>query len=325
MMIKEKTFKIFVKPKKNQNYVATILIGKKVYQEWENFSKRLVIQYCKNNNIGLIVFYKNLLPNKGYYSNPVFNKYLFADYFSKNMKFIENVCYMDHDILCNPLAPNIFNHLKKGKFSVVSKYKNTPYSRDDDYLKRKAAFMRKSYYQSSFPLDTALTINRKQTYKFHNWPDLGDYFCSGLFMFNIKEKSKFLKNIYYKYKKKNLRTLTTGEEPIMNYEFLKAKKVHWIDYKYQVLWLLEMNYRYPFLYKYKKNHKFIVDCIEHTLSENYFIHFSGKWPEGQMWKNKKILSDKTIKIFKKFNLFLKRKLKSKPRKKLIKFVGKKIN
>ena len=323
MKKKEKTYKIFVSPKKNQNYIASILIGNKVTKEWENFSKRLIVQYCKNNNIGLIIFYKNLVAKKGYYSNPVFNKYLFADYFKKNLKFIKNVCYMDHDILSNPLAPNIFKNFKKGKFSVVSKYKNTFYIHNDDYLKRKAAFMRKAYYQKSFPLDSALTINRAQTYHFHNWPDLGDYFCSGLFMFNIKEKSEFLKKIYYKYKNKKLATLTTGEEPIMNYEILKAKKVNWLSYKYQFLWLLEMNSKYPFLYKYKKNDKVVLDCIEHTLSENYFVHFSGKWPEGQMWKNKNIFSNKKIKFFKSFNSFLKKKLKSKPRKRLIKFKGNK--
>ena len=322
MKNQEKEYKIFVKPKKNQNYIVSILIGNKVNREWKNFSKRLVIKYCKNNNIGLIIFYKNLVDKKGYYSKPVFNKFLFADFFKKNLIFVKNVCYLDHDILCNPLAPNIFKNLKKGKFTVVSKYKNTFYNRDDDFLKRRAAFMRRAYYQKSFPLDSALTINRAQTYQYHNWPDMGDYFCSGLFMFNVKEKSDFLKNIYYKYKKKNLKTLTTGEEPILNYEILRSKQVHWISYKYQVMWLLEMNSKYPFLYKYKKNDKIIVDCIEHTLSENYFVHFSGKWPEGQMWKNKNIFSNKKIKFLKKFNFYLKKKLKSKPRKQLIKYIGK---
>ena len=84
--------------------------------------------------------------------------------------------------------------------------------------------MRKAYYQSSFPLDSALTISRSQTYHYHNWRDLGDYFCSGLLMFNIKEQSEFLKNIYNHYKEKNISTLTTGEEPIMNYEVLRKKK-----------------------------------------------------------------------------------------------------
>lgn len=321
MKKKQKDYKIFVRPKKNQNYIVSILIGDKVTREWKNFSKRLVVQYCKNNNIGLIILYKDLVVKKGYYSNPVFNKYLFPDYFKKNLKFIKNVCYLDHDVLCNPLAPNVFKHLKKGKFSVVSKYKNTFYDRNDDYLKRKAAFMRRAYYQKSFPLDSALTINRTQTYNYHKWPDLGDYFCTGLIMFNIKEKSEFMKNIYYKYRKKGFRALTTGEEPIMNYEILKTKKVNWISYRYQVLWLLEMNSKYPFLYKYKKNNKVTIDCIQHTLSENYFVHFSGKWPEGQLWKNKNIFSNKEINFYKKFNSYLKKKLQSKPRKRPIKYKG----
>ncbi len=315
----KKIYKIFLKPRKSKNYIVNILIGNKVKNEWENYSKNLLLQYCKNNNLGLIVFYKSFVVKKGYYSNPVFNKFLFADYISKYLKFIENVCYMDHDILCNPLAPNIFNFFKRDKFNVVSKYENTPYPQDDYFLKRRAAFMRKHYYQKSFPLDSALTISREDTYKFHNWPDLGNYFCSGIIMFNIKNKANFFLKIYKKYEKKNIFTLTTGEEPIINYEILKTKKINWLDYRFQALWLYEMNSKYPFLYKYKINQKIVKDCIENTLSENYFVHFSGKWPEGQMWKNKGIFTNKKINFYKKFNEYLKRKLKSKPRLKLIKY------
>ena len=35
----EKIYKIFVKPKKNQNYIVSILIGKKTNHEWDKFSK----------------------------------------------------------------------------------------------------------------------------------------------------------------------------------------------------------------------------------------------------------------------------------------------
>ena len=318
-MYKKKDFQIFAKPKKNKNYIVHILIGNKVKKEWENFSKNLILQYCKNHGIGLIVIYKNLVVNKGFFSNPVFNKFLFAEYLNNKLSFIKNVCYLDHDILCNPLAPNIFKNLDKKKFSVVSKYDNTPYPQNDDYLKRRAVFMRKAFYQKSFPLDSAITISRKQTFKYHNWPDLGNYFCSGVMMFNIKEKYKFFLNIYKKYKNLKITTLTTGEEPIMNYEVLKTKKINWLDYKYQVLWLYEMNSKYPFLYKYKLQDKIIKECIENTLSESYFVHFSGKWPEGQMWKNKNIFTKSKIKFYRRFNKYLKKKLKSKPRKKLIRF------
>ena len=138
-------------------------------------------------------------------------------------------------------------------------------------------------------------------------------------MYNIKNKANFFLKIYKKYEKKNIFTLTTGEEPIINYEILKTKKINWLDYRFQALWLYEMNSKYPFLYKYKINQKIVKDCIENTLSENYFVHFSGKWPEGQMWKNKGIFTNKKINFYKKFNEYLKRKLKSKPRLKLIKY------
>ncbi len=312
-------YKIFVKHKQKKNYIVVILIGKKIYSDWNKYSKDLLIKYCKKNNLGLIGFVRSFTVGKGYYANPVFNKFLFADFIKKNLKFINNVCYLDVDILSNPLAPNIFKHHKKGKFSVVSKYKNTPYSQNDNFLKRRAAFMRKAHYNRNFPLDSALTISRKQIYNFNNWPDMGDYFCSGLLMFNIKEKAELLKNIYFKYKQKNIKTMTTGEEPILNYEILKTKKINWLNYKFQALWLYEITSKYPFLYKYKLNDKIVKECIENSISENYFVHFSGKWPEGQMWKQKNIFSSNKIKFYRKFNTYLRKKLKSKPRTKLITF------
>ena len=76
----KKIYKIFLKPRKSKNYIVNILIGNKVKNEWENYSKNLLLQYCKNNNLGLIVFYKSFVVKKGYYSNPVFNKFLFLQY-----------------------------------------------------------------------------------------------------------------------------------------------------------------------------------------------------------------------------------------------------
>ncbi len=318
-MLKKENYKIFVRPKKNKNYLVVVLIGKKITNEWEKYSKKLMVNYCRKNLIGLISFHKDLTVDKGYYSQPVFNKYLFADYFNKNLRFIENVCYLDHDILCNPNGPNIFNYFKKGKFNVVSKYKNLPYPQSDDFLRRRAAFNRKAYYDKSFPLDSSLTISRKKTFNYHGWPDQGDYFCSGVIMFNVKQKASFFKKVYLKYCKKNFFTMTTGEEPIINYEILKTKKINWLDYKFQVLWLLEMNSKYPFLYKLKKNKNIIKACIENSISENCFIHFAGKWPEGQMWKQKNLFNLNTSKFYNRFKRYLDKKLKSQPRKNLIKF------
>ena len=58
----------------------------------------------------MIVIYKNFI-KRGPIIQISFNKFLFGDYLKNNLKFIKCML-LDHDILCNPLAPNIFNFLK---------------------------------------------------------------------------------------------------------------------------------------------------------------------------------------------------------------------
>ena len=38
-MLKKENYKIFVRPKKNKNYLVIVLIGKKITNEWEKYSK----------------------------------------------------------------------------------------------------------------------------------------------------------------------------------------------------------------------------------------------------------------------------------------------
>ena len=59
---------------------------KKIYSDWNKYSKDLLIKYCKKNNLGLIGFVRSFTVGKGYYANPVFNKFLFADFIKKELK-----------------------------------------------------------------------------------------------------------------------------------------------------------------------------------------------------------------------------------------------
>ena len=313
-MIKKKKYEIIYAPPKKNNYIVILAIGKKHYSEWKKYALPLLLQYCKNNKIGLLVFRDFLIDGNDYYAKkPTLHKFLMGSFISTNLKYIKNICYLDTDILVNPLAPNVFKYLNKNKINVVSKYKNLPYHLNDDFIKRRIAFLRKKYYDKKFPLDSGLTMSRKQHFDFHGWKDQGDYFNSGFLMFNILKFSNFFEKIFIKYRKLNFISMTRGDEPIFNYEVLKSKKVNWINYKYNVLWLYEMSCRYPFLYQYKINDKIVKQCLEISLSENYFLHCSGKWPEGLMWKNK-IFTKKEQKHYKDFSSFLSKKLRSIPKK-----------
>jgi len=304
-------------PKNTSNYIATIAIGKRYYSNWKKYVLKNWLNYCKKNSIGLLVVYKELVDKKhNNWKSPNWQKLLIGNLLQKNKIDISNICYLDTDILINPLAPNVFDKFNKNKISLVSQVKNIPYQLDE--IRRKIAFNRHHFYSKKYPLDSSLFMSLNQIYKFHQVPTQNDYACSGFFIFNIKNHSDILKKIFDKYNI-NTKTLTGGEEPLFNYEILKNNKIQWLDYKFQALWIYEICYRFPFLYEQKINYNSLTKkCIEYCLMDNYFLHFAGSWYESNMWKQKNIFQSKKINSMNsKFKNYNKIKLKGSPKGRIV--------
>ena len=314
-------YEFFVKIKNKKNFVVILAIGKKHYKEWKNYSSRLLMQYCKRNKLGLLVIKDFLIEGNDYYAKkPHLHKFLIGSFIKKNFNFIKNICLLDTDILVNPFAPNIFSYHNENKIGVVSMFKNLPYNLKNEVIRKKIAYQRKLFYNKNFPLNSSLNYhNSKPYFKFHKWKDQGNYFCSGLLMFNVNKFYNFFEKIFFNYRNKNFISMTGGDEPIFNYEILKNKFANWLDYKFQVLWTYEMSCKYPFLYEYKLKNPLIQKCVENSISENYFIHFAGTWPEGLMWKNKNLFKAERQKQFQNFNLYKNKEINLKFQTKRIKF------
>ena len=120
--------KIIYSPKKTKNYIATIAIGKNYYSNWRKYILKNWLNYCKKNSIGLIVVYKDLIEKNNNWKSPNWQKLLIGNLIIKNKIKIKNVCYLDTDILINPLSPNVFKNYETNKISLVSQVKNIPYS-----------------------------------------------------------------------------------------------------------------------------------------------------------------------------------------------------
>lgn len=307
--------KIIYSPKKTKNYIATIAVGKKYYSNWRKYILPNWLTYCKKNSIGLLVICKDLINKKSNnWKSPNWQKLLIGEKILTYELNIENICYLDTDILVNPMSPNVFKHFEKDKISLVSQVKNIPYKLDN--IRRKIAFNRHYFYSKKYPLDSSLFMDLNQIYKYHNVPVQNDYACSGFFIFNLKNHSSFLKKIFDKYNIKT-KSLTGGEEPLFNYEVLSKKKIKWLNYKFQALWIYEICYRYPFLYE-NKNNSLTKKCIEACLMDNYLLHFAGSWHESKMWKLKNIFNSKKINFLnKKFKEYEGKILKAKPKGRII--------
>ena len=293
---------------KSKKFLVTLAIGNKIFKTWKKYSKPSWIEYCKKNNLGLIVITKDLIEKKNiFWKKATWQKMLIGDFLKKKYpNKIENVCYLDTDILINPFAPNVFNFHKNNKISVVSVINNLPY----DLLssRKKISYLRNNFYSKKYPLDSSLFMNHKQIYKYHNLTQQKDFFCAGMFMFNINYFANDMSKWFFKYKK-NIKTVTGGGDQVhLNYEIFKKNKVKILNYKFQALWIYEIVNKFPFLYDKKIiNKKLLKVCIEKSILENYFLHFAGSWHESNMWKIKGILSKKSLNFYLNYLKYFKKK------------------
>tara|TARA_B110000305_G_scaffold81143_1_gene91268 strand:+ start:1942 stop:2895 length:954 start_codon:yes stop_codon:yes gene_type:complete len=299
--------------KNSKNFIITIAIGKTYYDTWKKYASPTWIDYCKKHSLGLMIIC-NYLIDKDHpkWKKPTWHKMLIGNYIQENKLKIENVCYLDTDILINPNSPNIFTLHNKKKISIISATQRMPYSLN--YVKKKIAFNRNNYLDKKYPLDSALFMTKRNYYNFHNFSEQKDIINMGVFIFNVNEHSKLMLSWFNKYDK-NLKNLTGGgDNPQMSYEILHYGKLNWLEYKFNCLWNFEMASKYSFLYADKKNKKLIKTCIEDSLKDNYFLHFAGTWKEGSMWKMKNIFNNKKEKsLNRRFLKYLRVKLTGKPK------------
>lgn len=285
-------FSVLCNPKKSNNYLVTIAIGKDYFDKWVLNALPLWKKYCENNDIGIIAFHSDLLSKDSpVWKKATWQKLLIADILAQSDIEVNNVCYLDTDILINPYAPNIFQNYKEDTIGVVSLRNNVPYPLGETL--RREAFLRHNHYSNDYPLDSALFISTENIYKYHGLEPQNDLFCAGLFLFNVENHRELMKQWFDKYPS-NVDSITGGgDQTHLNYEFLKWGNISWLDYRFQAIWVYEMAWKYPFLYSYGKEKKDLIrECVESSLYANYFLHFAGSWYESDMWEVGDILSDK---------------------------------
>ena len=283
--------KVYIEPKFTKNIIATIAIGEKYLNSWEANALPGWRKYCERHNLGLVVFSQDLVSvDHAQWKKPTWQKMLIGDAVKKLPFAVDNVCYLDTDILVNHTAPNIFDYYNQETIGLVSKRENLPFPHDE--VLRRIAFLRHSYYDQSYPLDSALFISLEKLYGYHGLKVQSDEACMGLIVFNVNNHSDLMRSWFGKYDK-NVKSITNGgDQTHANYEIQNWGKVTWLDYRFQALWPYEMAWKYPFLYSvFRDDQELVRECIEASLYSNYFLHFAGSWHESDMWKIGGIFED----------------------------------
>ena len=289
----------FNKNSKIKNYLAAIAIGSKHFKDWKKYAYPSWKAYCKKNNLGIIIIKKDLINKKSFFwKKPTWQRLLIGQYIRENNINISNICVLDTDIFINNLSPNIFKVSNLNKISVVHLHKNLPHSQSDYKLRERLVYLRRYFLNYSYPLRSSITAKPIEIYKNYNLKNSSnDYFQAGVMVYDVNKHYKLLYKIYLKYcsviNKKKFR----GVEIPLNHELTKnTRKLHWLDYKFQTIWLYELADKYSFLYRVKKNYKEIKKyCAEEIILNSYFLHFAGTFKDAaKVWKIDNFFSDKKL-------------------------------
>ena len=302
-----------IPPGKSGNVLATIAIGEQYLQPFMKYAYHTWEMYCRRHDLGLILFDEDLIsPDHPKWKKATWQKYLIGDAVAKSNLQIDNICYVDTDVLISPIAPNIFEFHKQTKISVISTRTGLPF--DHIELCRRLAFARNRHYSEDYPLDSSLFITLKDIYALIEAPPQEDYACSGVFVFGLKKHYELFRNFFFEFDSSVFSPTSGGDQTHFNYLVQSNNLQQWLDYRFQAQWTYEMAWKYPFLYsKFRDDHQVIKSCIEASLFSNYFLHFAGSWYESEMWEQVKVLdTPESLEMFRAFDEYMKVPVYGKP-------------
>lgn len=196
---------------------------------------------------------------------------------------IQRVALIDSDVIVNPAAPNIFAACEDNRIGVVSQFNNLPF--DLLTARKRLAFLRKSFYNSNYPLDSSLFATAQQEYQMENLPERDDLFCSGVIVLP-QDKALLFDEWFREALDRDAESAIAWEQTFVNHKILDHDP-QWLPYKFQGIWNLEMAIHHPSLFGEKDlaDNPSAQAAVADTLSNCFFLHFAGSWNESDAWRN----------------------------------------
>ena len=265
--------------------LVTTAIGGSYLQDFVEFSLPTWQMYAHRYGLGIIVFSDGSVSEETLGGlNGAWLKIQLPELVAQKFPQITRLALVDTDIIINPASPSVFDATPEGYVGLVPELSPEP-SRDVESKKR-LAFLRRKYYDSSYPLDSILFASLEQVYAEEGFEPLNDYFCSGLMVLDVALSSHF--STWFE-EAKNLDSgrAVFWEQTFLNHRVLTHLPHHWLDRSFQVIWNLEMALFHPSLYQLGdlSNSEIAENCLADTLNRVHFLHFAGSWPESSAWRN----------------------------------------
>ncbi|MBD1217750.1 MAG: hypothetical protein H9536_10600 [Aphanizomenon flos-aquae Clear-A1] len=267
--------------------IVTLLIGQKYQERWKTICAKNWQQYADKHGYDLVCIDKPL-DNSARAQNrsPAWQKCLILG--DERVKNYDRVVWIDSDILINPNSPCVVSQVpdkyKIGAVEMFSGPLNESFpktSGESEMLIDRA----KQYWGWSFRTG-------KEWYNRSDLPsDFNNVVQTGMIVLSPNYHHEILEFTYKNYEQhKN----ASFEMESLSYELVKTNSVHWLDYRFNRLWIECMLRDYPFLLQsisseskiirglrcltenvYNPNGKITKYCLTTALLNNFFLHFAG--------------------------------------------------
>ncbi|MEM1060099.1 MAG: hypothetical protein AAGK14_12690 [Verrucomicrobiota bacterium] len=195
----------------------------------------------------------------------------------------DQVVWMDADILINPEAPDVAAEVPLEKIGGVDEYA-TPSPEE----RRVANRLMEAHWRSrGHQVQTCQ--GARHYYRYCDLP--GDYdqvLQGGVMVYSPDRHTDLFLEVYDIYARvSDDYPNRNGEMPVFSYECLLRDLVHWLDYRYNMLWIYALQLERPHLFEKpagwrRRLQKWRLYCPERekrrflrrTLERNHFLHFA---------------------------------------------------
>jgi hypothetical protein len=253
---------------KHSKAIVTLAIGEEYAQRWQRWCQPNWQTYADRHGYDLICFEQPLDDSaRARQRSPAWQKCLILS--QPAIQQYERVVWVDADILMHPDAPSIVKGVPVEKIGAVDEYATPSPELHPKVIPRLARIFGTQRILSIFP------ESAHQFYAARGLaPTFSEVIQTGVMVLSPEHHRPILERAYYAHEQTD-EADRLYEMPALSFEILKSGCVHWLDPKFNILWLHFQALYYPFLLLSQSGSIFAEEGIKGALAQSYFLHFGG--------------------------------------------------
>ncbi len=271
--------------------IVTLTLGENYQRVWQKFCRANWEQYAARHDADLFVFEHDLDDSpRAHARQKSWQKLLVLG--QPQVRAYAQVVWLDADVLIHPRAPWIGEDVPFEKVGAADEY---GYPTPAHYHR---AILQLYQLWKSRGLAYGDNPTPHTFYRVSGFESVFDYVVqAGIMVLAPKHHHEIFEHVYFRYEEGNFGGLNAEMRPL-SYELLKADCVYWLAPRWNALWLIEKQLRYPFLFS-EVAHPLLAQCLTRALSENYMLHCAGAGHEVAYidWRAPQLQREPTPRVY----------------------------